>query len=785
MPAALVAVALLVAPAHALEDGEDRQLTFTGSISDINDRAADPAVATDPETGMSLVVYTVAVEGGFEWEVFGQRIDAAGAPVGPALDLTTINADADNTPDAFLVFPEPAVAYSETSDTWLVVFMIDTPSASWANDKFEVFARTVTREGSVGASRIRVSQTGLDSDVEDDGEHPHVAWNPDRDEFLVAWSSKLESAEGDQIQVQRMSPAGGLIGGNVDISDTEAQDGGEWRTMKPGVAYDRDAHRWLVVWFAEPSPGDSFREQEVFGQLLDGQVAGVSEVGPDDFRISFTGAEDDESANAGFPNLSGTNPPPRVTCDAAAQRYLVTYNGDPGAAEGLPPDEYEVWLQRVTPDGARDGDVIRVSETGPDSSTGHGGSLPEVGYDPVARESLVVFSAEPRSGGMADNEFDVFGQRLIGGLPAGSDFRIAQTGPDGEELTDGTNPAVSAMGGRYQVVWNGNPTFFKTEIHGDQAHVPVVSVGDLIAGEGDGLARFPLTVEHADPAGVPVAVSVAGPGGTDLLAAPASAEVPAGASAATIDVPIVQDAEIEGNELHALSVSSPSAALLGDAEGVLTLFDDDVPGLPGPPGLPGLPGPGGAGATVPAALQVRHARVRRGRLRVRGSIARQATGALRVAFTSAGRTTRFAYPLARRAGSIAINRRLPRRQRRRRVGRLTLSYAGNGTVLADAVRVLAAPRAAGLRIASVAVSGGRLAIAGTINRRARGRVRIAIGGQVLRARIRPRRGRRRARWSARGALTPSALAAGRLDVLFGGHARRRVAGQRISRALGR
>src|SRR5687768_15740717 len=100
--------------------------------------------------------------------------------------------------------------------------------------------------------------------------------------------------------------------------------------------------------------------------------------------------------------------------------------------------------------------------------------------------------------------------------------------------------------------------------------------------------------------------------------------------------------------------------------------------------LRGLPPGPGAGASrrarAPAKLRIARARVTRGKLDVRLGMTSRATGRLGAVYHSSGRRTRFSIRIPKRTGAPkpwTIRRALPRAQRRKSTGILTLSYVGN------------------------------------------------------------------------------------------------------------
>ncbi len=109
---------------------------------------------------------------------------------------------------------------------------------------------------------------------------------------------------------------------------------------------------------------------------------------------------------------------------------------------------------------------------------------------------------------------------------------------------------------------------------------PTLTVDDPEANEnGDGTPLV-FTVALSEPSGQEVRVDYAtadmtAVAGDDYTAVSATLTIPAGDTAAAIDVELVDDATAESPETLRLSLSGPSNALLGDSIGVGTIFDDD------------------------------------------------------------------------------------------------------------------------------------------------------------------------------------------------------------------
>jgi hypothetical protein len=126
---------------------------------------------------------------------------------------------------------------------------------------------------------------------------------------------------------------------------------------------------------------------------------------------------------------------------------------------------------------------------------------------------------------------------------------------------------------------------------------PAVGASDAAAATEGGTASFAITL--AAPSGRDVSVAFATANGSatagqDYAATSGRLTIPAGATAATVPVALLQDAADEPAETFELRLSAPGAATLGRAAATGTVLDDD-------PGPAQASPPGGSGQQRPAA----------------------------------------------------------------------------------------------------------------------------------------------------------------------------------------
>jgi hypothetical protein len=147
-------------------------------------------------------------------------------------------------------------------------------------------------------------------------------------------------------------------------------------------------------------------DYEVFGQRLG---ADGTPVGTNDFRISDMGPV---GASAFDPFR------PDIAYNPNANEYVLTWHGDdntPPLVEG----ELEIFGQRLAADGEEIGtNDFRVSQLGPDGSNppNFDNVRPAVAYNSRTCDYVAAWSANTNTGGLAANEFEIWGRRI--GAPA-------------------------------------------------------------------------------------------------------------------------------------------------------------------------------------------------------------------------------------------------------------------------------------------------------------------------------------------------------------------------------
>jgi hypothetical protein len=176
-------------------------------------------------------------------------------------------------------------------------------------------------------------------------------------------------------------------------------------------------------------------------------TAMATEVGPNDLRISQMGPDGSTSFSA----IS-----PAVAYNSQNDLFLVVWYGDHDT-DG----ENEIYGRLIGSDGTPLAAQFRVSDMGPGGDVDYDALNPAVAYNPIDNEFLVVWSGDDDTGGLSNDESEIFGQRLHAdtGLHTGAnDFRISDAGPPGSPVNGANEPEVvhSATNNQYLVVWTAD-----------------------------------------------------------------------------------------------------------------------------------------------------------------------------------------------------------------------------------------------------------------------------------------------------------------------------------------
>ncbi|MCP4407069.1 MAG: hypothetical protein GY807_04785 [Gammaproteobacteria bacterium] len=360
---------------------------------------------------------------------------------------------------------EPSVAYNSTDDQYMVVWWGDDDAAT-ANNEFEIFGQCIVTDtgASVLTDNLRISSMGTVGGTDGfNGLYPAIAYNSTENEYLVVWWGDDDRDFGDGALIGDDFEVFGQIinaddctlkGTNFTISDMGGTGVGVFgvdttHESAPAVAYNSTDNEYLVAWHGDPVTSG---EIEIFGQILNGD--GTEKV--DDFRISSTPGA----------NLAAVSPAAAYNPDDG--QYLVVWWGDFDTN-----NDFEVYGQLVDADtdgtGVSGSQLLRISSMGGAANLTFIGRFPDVAYNTIDQEYLVVWEGDDTG---ADDEFEIFGTILnADGSEKVATYKISEMGfADSTDAdfgvrhdgtpgpTEDTGPAVvyNAINNEYLVVWEAD-----------------------------------------------------------------------------------------------------------------------------------------------------------------------------------------------------------------------------------------------------------------------------------------------------------------------------------------
>ncbi|MBI3250187.1 MAG: DUF4215 domain-containing protein [Deltaproteobacteria bacterium] len=433
--------------------------------------ALDPAVAYNSANNEYLVVWegddNTAPLVNNEFEIFGQRINAA---TGEAVGTNDFRIS-DMGPNGNTNYRanDPKVAYNSTDNEYLVVWWGDDNTTfgtvPLADNENEIFGQRLNAAtgAEIGTNDFRISTLGPDGNANYDAGPVDVVYDSLANRYLVVWAgvrpeSFPPSSFSVEVYGQLLTASGEEIESSLtgqSISFTAFGSGGYGPLYVAAACNPEPSefrHRYLVVWNGDdqwaPTADNEF---EVYGNLLDS--TGSTSSG--DFRISDMGPD-------GNPNYGVSLAPIAVTYNPARHEYLVVWSGD----DNTPPlvdGEFEIFGQRLTAAGAQIGtNDFRISRMGPDGNPNYDANTPAVVYNKENDEYLVTWSGDDTTAPLANNEFEIFGQRLdTVGTAIGNAFRLSNMGPDGDARYIALTPALTynSTNNEYFTVWAGDLFF--------------------------------------------------------------------------------------------------------------------------------------------------------------------------------------------------------------------------------------------------------------------------------------------------------------------------------------
>jgi hypothetical protein len=457
-----------------------------GDIDSFGDLGGSVAVSYNSTGNEFLVVWNANDTSGADQEIYGQRLDNSGNQVGANdFKISDMGPQGDS---GFFAF-EPSIVYNSSNDEYFITWQ----GNDAAGADLYIFGQRIAPNGAnIGNNDFLISDVGFDSsDLTAPGDIGYatvlkgVAYNSISNEYLVVWNGDAAIDGNFEIFGQRLDAGANEIGAtDFKISDMESSDALAFWANSPDVAYSSFDRVYLVVWQGDDEVDGDF---EIFGQVLDSAGNEISI----DFQISHMGPDGNASYEASDPSVvynwvtneflvtwlgrddigvetlrvygqrldttgmevgvddfpigndnSSISRRPALTYNGTTNEFLVVWRNFGS--------NYRVLAQRL--DGAG-------NEIGADDFvvSGTNSAIPgdvSAAWNADANEYLVVWSADDQP---SVPDVEIYGQRLdaSGNELGQDDFRISQTGPDGDFDFSVMNPslAYNSAEQEYLVVW--------------------------------------------------------------------------------------------------------------------------------------------------------------------------------------------------------------------------------------------------------------------------------------------------------------------------------------------
>ena len=343
----------------------------------------------------------------------------------------------------------------------------------------------------------RLTYTGPDLDRGFDAREPDIAFNNTQNEFLVVWEGTDQRpglAIGEaEIYGQRVDATSGeLLGETAFRISAQGPDGtANFDARNPSVAYNSTHNEYLVVWSGDDDNGGLIEgEFEIFARRIDGTTGAL--LGEQSLRISDMGVNGNRSYDASVPAVS-YNPVDDV--------YLVVWRGEEGTLS-TPIGQFEIYGQLL--DGASAAELgendFRISSMGPDNDPNFDAFDPQVTFNSTNNEFLVVWSGDDNSGQLADEEIEIFAQRiegLTGVLMGPQPIRVSDVGNDGDISRDAMDADVTWNRDKneYLVVWAADDNT------GGRLNGELEIYGQLLSGAGAEIGENDFLVSNVGGTG--------------------------------------------------------------------------------------------------------------------------------------------------------------------------------------------------------------------------------------------------------------------------------------------
>lgn len=316
---------------------------------------ADPAVAMDADG--DFVITWVSDQQGTADDIYGQRYNSSGQPIGTEFRVNLGTLGDQNNPDVA----------TDGIGNFVVVYESDQQYANTAgqdNDGTGIFGQRFDRNGAIVGTEFRIN-TQTDNDQTD----PTVAMNS-QGEFVVVWVSEGQNNGGRGIFGQRYNNAGGTIGAEFQVN---TQTNGS--QLNPSVAID-DTGGFVVAWQSDSDDGDDDDGYGVYAR----RFSNIGNPLGDEFLVNQT--------------TDGNQVDPAVATDANGN-FTVVWASDQDN------NDFAIFGQRFNSNGQRNGNEFEISNQNDGDQT-----TPAIGLTPTS-DYVVAWASND------DGEKDILAESTV------------------------------------------------------------------------------------------------------------------------------------------------------------------------------------------------------------------------------------------------------------------------------------------------------------------------------------------------------------------------------------
>jgi small nuclear ribonucleoprotein (snRNP)-like protein len=393
--------------------GNMLRISYMGPFEDIKYGAYHPDVAYNSARDEFLVVWTGSHNIGSlvedEYEIWGQCL-SYDDHYNLVLKDNNIRISVMG-PDGNASFDgnNPAVAYDQIKDQYLVVWEGDDNTPPLVEGEIEIFGQYLYYYLDVlipDGDDFRISFMGADGNPDYGAYDPDVGYNSTNGDYFVVWSGDHHfGLVDDEFEISgRRIFADRSFDYIYLYSDMGVITNPYNDAYLPAVAYNPQDDEWLIVWMGnEFYSGLLHPEYEIYGQFVKFDIGGFPGIGDNDFRISDMGPDE---------NLNYQAFRSDVAYDPQSKKYLVVWGGDDDSGN-LVNDEFEIFGQLIDAESRAEigHNDFRLSDMGPAGSLIYQADWPSVAFSNTNRSFLVVWKGDDDSGDLVNNEFEIFGQR--------------------------------------------------------------------------------------------------------------------------------------------------------------------------------------------------------------------------------------------------------------------------------------------------------------------------------------------------------------------------------------